>query len=174
MSGKPAARQGDAVTCPHCGDTQIATGSPNIFINGLPAARQGDCTACGAELNLQVVANVLFNGRPAVVMGSQSSHDGVVIGGSGSVIIGNQHTPAPFIPVVPVGSHRAEAPPLPPTEQERSSALVAAELEEEEDVEDETPIGITLRIGVFFDGTGNNAANTALGSVRKKMSQTPH
>ncbi|CAI8785816.1 type VI secretion system tip protein TssI/VgrG [Pseudomonas sp. IT-P260] len=37
------------------------------------------------------------------------------------------------------------------------------ELEEEEeevDLEDETPGGITLRIGVFFDGTGNNKANS--------------
>ncbi|MBL0798183.1 type VI secretion system tip protein TssI/VgrG [Pseudomonas sp. B7] len=38
-----------------------------------------------------------------------------------------------------------------------------AELEEEEEeveLEDETPAGITLRIGVFFDGTGNNKANS--------------
>ena len=37
------------------------------------------------------------------------------------------------------------------------------ELEEEEEeveLEDETPEGITLRIGVFFDGTGNNKANS--------------
>lgn len=38
-----------------------------------------------------------------------------------------------------------------------------SELEEEEEeveLEDETPAGITLRIGVFFDGTGNNKANS--------------
>ncbi|MCU0070886.1 type VI secretion system tip protein VgrG [Pseudomonas koreensis] len=38
-----------------------------------------------------------------------------------------------------------------------------AELEEEEEeveLEDETPAGITLRIGVFFDGTGNNLFNS--------------
>ncbi|WP_207848618.1 MULTISPECIES: type VI secretion system tip protein TssI/VgrG [unclassified Pseudomonas] len=37
------------------------------------------------------------------------------------------------------------------------------ELEEEEEeveLDDETPGGITLRIGVFFDGTGNNKANS--------------
>ncbi|MFJ2714652.1 type VI secretion system tip protein TssI/VgrG [Pseudomonas sp. NPDC087346] len=34
------------------------------------------------------------------------------------------------------------------------------EEEEEVDLEDETPGGITLRIGVFFDGTGNNKANS--------------
>jgi len=39
------------------------------------------------------------------------------------------------------------------------------ELEEEEeevDLEDETPGGITLRIGVFFDGTGNNRVNSQM------------
>ena len=42
-------------------------------------------------------------------------------------------------------------------------ALVEDELEEEEeevDLEDEVPDGVTLRIGVFFDGTGNNKANS--------------
>ena len=36
------------------------------------------------------------------------------------------------------------------------------EEEEEEELEEETPVGITLRIGVFFDGTGNNLANSAV------------
>nr|WP_315444996.1 type VI secretion system tip protein TssI/VgrG [uncultured Pseudomonas sp.] len=43
------------------------------------------------------------------------------------------------------------------------NARAEEELEEEEeevDLEDETPGGITLRIGVFFDGTGNNKANS--------------
>jgi uncharacterized protein (DUF2345 family) len=31
-----------------------------------------------------------------------TDHGGVVIGGSGSVIIGNTHTPAPFIPPLPI------------------------------------------------------------------------
>jgi type VI secretion system secreted protein VgrG len=34
------------------------------------------------------------------------------------------------------------------------------EEEEEEELEEETPVGITLRIGVFFDGTGNNKNNS--------------
>ncbi|WP_445180428.1 type VI secretion system tip protein TssI/VgrG [Pseudomonas sp. McL0111] len=45
----------------------------------------------------------------------------------------------------------------------QAQARVEEELEEEEeevDLEDETPGGITLRIGVFFDGTGNNKANS--------------
>ncbi|WP_166221909.1 type VI secretion system tip protein TssI/VgrG [Pseudomonas atagonensis] len=50
-----------------------------------------------------------------------------------------------------------------PASSSPAHALVEEELEEEEeevDLEDETPSGITLRIGVFFDGTGNNKANS--------------
>lgn len=57
MSGKPAARQGDATLCPlpgH-GNSPIATGSPDVLIDGLPAARMGDTTACGAALNGNVI-----------------------------------------------------------------------------------------------------------------------
>lgn len=89
MSGKPAARVGDAVTCPQCGAATIAKGSENVSIEGMPAARQGDLCSCGAPINGQVIPNVLINGKPAVVQGSLTGHGGVVIGGSGSVIIGN-------------------------------------------------------------------------------------
>ncbi|WP_085693773.1 MULTISPECIES: type VI secretion system tip protein TssI/VgrG [unclassified Pseudomonas] len=44
-----------------------------------------------------------------------------------------------------------------------AKAAVENELEEEEEeveLEDEAPAGITLRIGVFFDGTGNNRLNS--------------
>lgn len=44
-------------------------------------------------------------------------------------------------------------------------ARIEEEFEEEEeevDLEDETPRGITLRIGVFFDGTGNNRMNSQM------------
>ncbi|MBC8995502.1 type VI secretion system tip protein VgrG [Pseudomonas sp. N40(2020)] len=53
---------------------------------------------------------------------------------------------------------------LPASSSAPAQALIEEELEEEEeeevDLEDETPGGITLRIGVFFDGTGNNKANS--------------
>lgn len=153
MTGKPAARQGDAVTCPRCGETQIASGSPDVFFDGLPAARGGDCTACGGELNLQVIPNVLINGKPAVVMGSQSSHGGIVVGGSGTVRIGNQFTPEAFEPMASALQPQRASPVTQEIEEE----------EEEVELEDQAAVGITLRIGVFFDGTGNNAANAALG-----------
>jgi len=49
--------------------------------------------------------------------------------------------------------------PVAPAVHERAEAELEEE-EEEVDLEDEPPGGITLRIGVFFDGTGNNKANS--------------
>ncbi|HEX4548904.1 type VI secretion system tip protein TssI/VgrG [Pseudomonas sp.] len=49
--------------------------------------------------------------------------------------------------------------PSAPAVHERAEEELEEE-EEEVDLEDETPGGITLRIGVFFDGTGNNKANS--------------
>jgi hypothetical protein len=49
---------------------------------------------------------ILFNRvhqRPEChTLDSTTSHGGVVIGGSGNVIIGNSHSPAPFIPPLPI------------------------------------------------------------------------
>ncbi|MDQ7914574.1 PAAR domain-containing protein [Pseudomonas sp. 102515] len=88
MSGKPAARPGDAVACPKCGTTALIQGSPDVAFDGLPAVTLGHACGCGAVLSGAVIPNVLINGRPAAVLGSATSHGGVVIGGSGSVIIG--------------------------------------------------------------------------------------
>ncbi|MDB6144943.1 MAG: hypothetical protein JWP80_3987 [Pseudomonas sp.] len=175
MSGKPAGRKGDAVTCPKCGLTMIDTGSPDVLFDGLAAARQTDCTACGSELNAQVIPNVLINGKAAVVVGSQGSHGGVVIGGSGTVLIGSDFTSDSSWQGPTTVSGARSANPLPPQLpkrvvpwEERNHDLVAEELEEEEEeveIDDETPVRITLRIGVFFDGTLNNATNTAMGML---------
>ncbi|WP_223516649.1 phospholipase effector Tle1 domain-containing protein [Pseudomonas sp. GL-B-19] len=43
--------------------------------------------------------------------------------------------------------------------------LVLEEEEEEEELDEEKPVGITLRIGVFFDGTLNNANNSLMGQL---------
>jgi hypothetical protein len=41
--GKPVARLGD-IGVPHCSPFVIATGSPDVFVNGLPLAALGDIT----------------------------------------------------------------------------------------------------------------------------------
>ncbi|RZK22725.1 MAG: hypothetical protein EOO56_07510 [Hymenobacter sp.] len=46
IGGRPAARQGDSITCPLHGTGVISQGSASVFINGMPAARLGDITGC--------------------------------------------------------------------------------------------------------------------------------
>lgn len=104
MSGKPAARVSDPTTCPipgH-GTNPIASGSPDVFFDGLAAARVGDTCTCGQTLSGGFSSTVFINGRNAMTFDGTTDHGGVVIGGSGSVIIGNTHTPAPFIPPLPI------------------------------------------------------------------------
>ncbi|MDH1541796.1 DUF2235 domain-containing protein [Stutzerimonas stutzeri] len=186
MSGKPAARLGDPIACPKTGHgtNPIASGSPDVFFDGLPAARAGDTTACGSTLTSNLIPNVLINGKPAATLGSLGDHGSVVIGGSGTVIIGTSHTPAPFVPPEPlnVASAAGAMPVSPALPQRRATPMARAwqeepgdlatlglEEEDEEEELDEQPQqqvrqAVTLRIGVFFDGTGNNATNSAIGA----------
>ncbi len=104
MSGKPAARLGDPTACPlpgH-GNNPIAAGSPDVLFDGLPAARMGDASACGGAMSGNVIANVLINGKPAAVLGSVGSHGNVVVGGSGTVLIGTSGGGASFVSPLPV------------------------------------------------------------------------
>lgn len=98
MSGKPAARVSDPTACPlpgH-GTNPIAAGSGDVFFDGLAAARQGDASACGGAMVGDLANTVLINGKPAATVGSVGSHGNKVTAGSGTVIIGNSHSPAPF------------------------------------------------------------------------------
>jgi uncharacterized Zn-binding protein involved in type VI secretion len=102
MSGKPAARVSDPTACPipgH-GSNPIVAGSPDVLFDSLPAARMGDPTGCGSSLASAVIPNVLINGKPATTIGTVGSHGNVVVGGSGTVIIGNMHSPAAFAPPI--------------------------------------------------------------------------
>ncbi|MFL9814207.1 DUF2235 domain-containing protein [Stutzerimonas sp. VN223-3] len=185
MSGKPAARLSDPTACPKTGhgNNPIATGSPDVLFDGLPAARQGDSTGCGSMLASNLIANLLINGKPAATLGSLGDHGNVIIGGSGSVVIGNTSTPAPFTPPASLSLQsvaQAQAfdtstsPHSPPPQQPAPSQARALEqadndaphgLEEEEEEEElDSRQAVTLRIGVFFDGTGNNASNSAIGA----------
>ncbi|WP_339526898.1 PAAR domain-containing protein [Pseudomonas sp. EL_65y_Pfl2_R96] len=104
---KPAARITDPTGCPlpgH-GPKVIASGSPDVFFDGLAAATKGDTCTCGSALASDVSATVLINGKNAALVGTVGTHGDVVIGGSGTVIIGDSHTPAPFIPPAPMTIH---------------------------------------------------------------------
>ncbi len=90
MSGKPAARLSDPTSCPIPGDgtPAITSGSPDVLFNNLPAARLGDAAGCGQAISGAFSSTVFINGRNATMLGSTLSHGGVVIGGSGDVLIG--------------------------------------------------------------------------------------
>lgn len=183
MSGKPAARLGDPTACPKTGHgtNPIAAGSPDVLFDGLPAARMGDASACGGAMASAVIPNVLIDGKPAAVVGSVGNHGNVVTAGSGTVVIGSSHNAAPFLApatleiakAVTAAAAAAEAfrssEPIARAWQEEPGDLAPFGLEEEDEEEElvEQPQqqarqGITLRIGVFFDGTGNNLANAAV------------
>lgn len=104
MSGKPAARVSDPTACPlpgH-GTNPIAAGSGDVFFDGLAAAREGDASACGGAMVGGLATTVKINGKSAVTVDSVGSHGNKVTAGSSTVIIGNSHSPAPFVPPLPV------------------------------------------------------------------------
>ncbi|MBD9564844.1 PAAR domain-containing protein [Pseudomonas sp. PDM09] len=104
MSGKPAARVSDPTACPlpgH-GTNPIVAGSGDVFFDGLAAASQGDASACGGAMVGDLATTVLINGKPAATVGSAGTHGNKVTAGSGTVIIGNSHSPAPFVAPLPV------------------------------------------------------------------------
>jgi len=101
---KPAARLTDPTSCPMPGHgaQSIASGSPDVFFDGLAAARKGDTCTCGSALVSGVSATVFINGKNAALVDTVGTHGDVVVGGSGTVIIGDSHTPAPFVPPMPL------------------------------------------------------------------------
>ncbi|MBA4272555.1 MULTISPECIES: PAAR domain-containing protein [Pseudomonas] len=104
MSGKPAARVSDPTACPlpgH-GTNPIAAGSGDVFFDGLAAAREGDASACGGAMVGGLATTVKINGKSAVTVDSEGTHGNKVTAGSSTVIIGNSHSPAPFVPPLPV------------------------------------------------------------------------
>jgi hypothetical protein len=153
-----------------------------VLFDGLPAARMGDASACGGAMASAVIPNVLIDGKPAAVVGSVGDHGNVVTAGSGTVILGTSHSPVPFVAPDVLGIATAAitaatnavqallpSTPVARAWHEEPEDLAPLGLEEEDEEEElvEQPQqqarqAITLRIGVFFDGTGNNLANAAV------------
>ncbi|QGZ30998.1 PAAR domain-containing protein [Stutzerimonas stutzeri] len=133
LNGKHLAREGDTVACPACGATgTIACTGPRLqeTFEGRLAALEGDLCLCKCSPPPRLVANQTL--RYQTLGDSPASRAG-----------------APFASpqAAPVGSQQA----APQTESHG--------LQEEEEEEEELT-GITLRLGLFFDGTGNNQSNS--------------
>ena len=78
------AKVGDMHACPQQGHSvnSIVSGSSDVLINGMPAG-----TGCGAWVGVGS-GTVTINGKPAAVLGSATTHGGVIVSGSGNVLIG--------------------------------------------------------------------------------------
>lgn len=83
--------------------TPVTAGSPTVLVDGKPVARVGDPLAPHSKPKhpphpraiAAGSATVMIDGMPAAVTGGAVSCGGVTIG-SGSVVIGDTHTPASF------------------------------------------------------------------------------
>lgn len=170
MSGKPAARLGDPTQCPQTGHAsqRLVSGATDVLFDGKPAARLGDTSSCGSPLSSQLVSNVLINGRPAAVLGSVGAHGDRITAGSPTILIGNQPGSAEnraTQALIITGLVRAlQALFDVPVKPGVSNAVPLEREEEEEEEETDLPQKqrITLRVGMFFDGTLNNLPNASL------------
>lgn len=98
--------------------TPVLAGSPDVLVDGKPVARLGDPLAPHSKPkhppHPRAIAagsgTVLINGIPAAVTGGAITCGGVTIG-SGSVVIGDTHSPAAFSGVSPMTSAAKSASP---------------------------------------------------------------
>jgi len=95
----PAARVTDMHTCPkvepgpvpHVGGPVLPAGEPTVLIGFMPAARKGDMLVCvGPPDSIsQGEPTVRIGGKDAARLGDSTSHDGVIVLGCPTVIIGS-------------------------------------------------------------------------------------
>lgn len=186
MSGKKIVLLGDLGT-DHSGfpPTPVISGSPNVLIDGKPVARVGDQLAPHSKPKhpphprsiTSGAPTVLINGMPVAVTGGEISCGGVTIGSS-SAVAGDSHTPAPFSGLSRANPHatpvsaesnatrnRTKGTSAPSDTQLRNGtsslnggggASGATSSQATKNIEES---GKTLRLGVFFDGTGNHMGN---------------
>jgi uncharacterized Zn-binding protein involved in type VI secretion len=93
------ARVGDGISCDPTNNV-IASGSPNVFVNGKAAARKGDPTTAHPHGSAATILggnskHVYINGIEAAIIGDLDSPHGsgshvnaVIVGGSSDVKIG--------------------------------------------------------------------------------------
>jgi len=160
FNGLVASSVGHQATCPKCKKgigPIVAVGPRTVTLPAGPAARAGDYVACGCPPD----SNSLL------------AEGSVFIGSDGSTSVGASRTTSLAAVVATnatagASSLRTPASGAPPGMQFRQDMpgddLPHAIEEEEKEEERALPVQqrITLRLGMFFDGTGNNLGNAAL------------
>ncbi len=160
FNGLVASSIGHKATCPKCKKGVgpiVAVGPRTVTLPGGPAARAGDYVACGCPPGSN---SLLAEG--SVFIGS----DGSMGAGTGrttslaAVALSNATVGASSLRTPASGAHSA----MQFRQDMRGEDLHHSFEEEEEEEERALPVQqrITLRLGMFFDGTGNNLGNAAL------------
>jgi uncharacterized Zn-binding protein involved in type VI secretion len=154
-------RLGDKTTC----GGLVIEANPKVMMYGMSHAREGDRVTCG------------MNGGTYVIVGGIShikSHGRRVAGTLDSVsscpcrahLIHSQTTATYSVESASANAPARRTGSAPAGGFSRTSSNArddrkpADEILEEEEEEEELEAGITLRLGLFFDGTGNNHANS--------------
>ena len=133
--------QADGTLVIQAGEQAHITAS-NVVINA-----GSSLTLSAGGQHIVINAGGIFSSVPIVQGGSpEAGLPAQLAAAAGGLLLG---TTAAFTPA-----------PLPVVEDS-----VLEEEEEEEELEEKPPVGITLRIGVFFDGTLNNAHNGEIGQL---------
>ncbi|AOE87634.1 PAAR domain-containing protein [Pseudomonas sp. TCU-HL1] len=147
-----------------CGGT-VLEADTRVMMFGIAHAREGDRVSCGKDGKIyRIIGGVSFiRSHGAQVAGTLDSLSGCPCKAK---LIPSLHSatyhsdrspsraadsPAPAVAAMPLAASLTGAAPKPVT-----NSLLEEE-EEEEELED---TGIVLRLGLFFDGTGNNQANS--------------
>ncbi|WP_313201157.1 PAAR domain-containing protein [Pseudomonas sp.] len=157
-------REGDKTTC----GGVVLEGSSAFRMSGARQAREGDRVTCGKDRKVYRIIGGIAPMRTdrARLAGSEDSISGCPCraallpslfsatyqtGRGGTQTAASSTSPGTLV-TAPLPTASGQASPLPvmdsPLEEE----------EEEEEVQQEA--GIVLRLGLFFDGTGNNLANS--------------
>lgn len=95
---RPAARLGDSGAV-HCSPFVIASGSPNVFVNGRPAASVGDASSvhlrpvgkkCFPHVSFisSGSARTFVNGKPMAALGDRLTLCTIIASGSPNVFVG--------------------------------------------------------------------------------------
>jgi uncharacterized Zn-binding protein involved in type VI secretion len=79
-----------ATPAPHVGGPVTGPGCATVLIGGMPAATAGDACTCTGPPDIIVAGSsgVFIGGKPAARMGDTTAHGGVIVGGCGTVLIG--------------------------------------------------------------------------------------
>jgi uncharacterized Zn-binding protein involved in type VI secretion len=95
---KPGARVTDPHTCPqqspapHVAGPVVGPGAPTVLLEHLPGCVVGDACTCAAgppDLTLISSSTVMYEGKFAVRVGDPTAHGGVIVGGAGTVLVGD-------------------------------------------------------------------------------------